>query len=456
VKLAALHRRSFVKLALGAPALHLRAQEKADALVIGAGIAGLAAAQNLQASGLRPVVLEARNRIGGRVYTDHSMKDAPLDLGCLWIHGTNGNPLQALAEEAGLAPVRTDYDAASLFDAPRGWLDDRQIAEMDERFGDLLEAVGDVRDNREEGGEPDISLRQAIDPLLLREKLKPAQLREVNYSLASEIEHEYAAGAEELSLSYWDQDELFDGGDTWFAEGFSRIPYLLARNLDVRLSTVVESIHWGGDGVRVQTNRGEWRAPMALLTLPLGVLRRGAVRFDPPLPEAKRSAIAKLNTGALEKVLLRFNRPFWTPGNEHIFGLLSDQPGAWNECFNLMVGLEQPVLCWLNAGSTARRLAAAPERDVVQAALQSLRAMFGAKVPAPVAAKVTHWATDPYTLGGFTSLAPGAEPDHVLALAQPLSGKLFFAGEATSLEHLGSAHGALLSGRRAAGEMTVL
>ncbi|MEN9933597.1 MAG: hypothetical protein RLZZ387_176 [Chloroflexota bacterium] len=448
-------RRRFLSFAAGALTLaaphspSAAAHRDADVIVVGAGVSGLAAARALADAGRRVIVLEARERIGGRVWTDRSWPGMALDLGASWIHGTQGNPLTALARKAGIVTAPpTDYESLWRYEPGARELSDSADEALDENFEDLEERSAELADELRSDGE-DISLQAAFDQLLAGRRLSQAQRRRLDYAINTSIEHEYAADASELSLLHWDQGEGFDGDDVIFPGGYDQVPSHLAAGLDVRLGHAVSRIAYGPRGVEVTTSRGTLRAERAVVTLPLGVLKRGAVTFDPPLPARKQEAIRRLGMGVLNKVYLRFPRAFW-PREPHMLGYIAPRKGEWAEWLNVQRYLGKPVLLGFNAGSYGRQIEQLTDRQVVAAAVGALRDMFGPRVPEPEAALITRWGADPLAGGSYSFLAAGASPEDYDALAAPVAGRLFFAGEHTSRDYAATVHGALISGREAA------
>lgn len=428
--------------AVSAPRLFARGKEKV--LVIGAGMAGLSAAQKLKSSGYSVVVLEARARTGGRIWTDRSL-GVPVDLGAAWIHGIESNPVHSLARKAGAQMFRTDFESVSIFEnasaVSRG--DFRRIEQAHEL---LLAKL--MRKKRSASGRE--SMAEAVNPLLAE---LPAGLvrRGVRWQIAADMEIEYAADLADISLKYYDEDEAFDGDDVLFPNGYSAITDFLAAGLDVRTNHMVTKIETTGDLARVFTNRGRFEADRVVVTLPLGVLKTGQVQFNPPLPAAKRSAIGRLGMGTMNKIVMVFSEAFWP--EVHRLGGLKDDSARLVEFWNLKPLSRQPVLACLSRGSFARSLDAGSTQAAVSFAAAELRAMFGSKVKEPVRAVHTGWSKDPFARGSYSSVAPGASMEDYNTLAQSVEDTLYFAGEATNSKHPATVHGAYISGQRAAAEI---
>jgi monoamine oxidase len=433
--------------ALLAPPAATAQQRRADVIVIGAGIAGLAAARRLRQANISAIVLEARTRSGGRVWSDRSWGYA-LDLGASWIHGVAGNPLSELAREWQIATQPTNYESLALYEAGGTRQSEARRVQIGKQLDELLEhaaAFGETLSH-------DIALQTAIDALLKENRPPPRQRRALGYALNATIEHEYAADAAQLSLWHYDAVNSFPGGDALFPQGYDQLVRGLGRNLDVRLDHVVRAIDFSKPALEVTSSRGAFHADHAIVTLPLGVLKRGAVRFTPQLPRAKQDAIARLGMGLLNKVYLRFPRRFWE-NDEELLGYIAERKGEWAEWLNIAAYSDAPVLLGFNAGSYAQQLETFSDGEIVAAAMRVLRTMYGSHIPEPEDSLITRWAADPYAQGSYSYTAVGASADDYSALAEPVDERLFFAGEATHRDYPATVHGALLSGERAAEEI---
>lgn len=421
-------------------------------VVVGAGIAGIAAARSLQDQGVAVIVLEARNRIGGRIWTDRTTLGAPVDLGASWIHGATGNPISALAGQAGIATRPTDYENNVLYRSNGSEASDSTQDALGELYDDLMAQVITLGEERQERGLADLPLGTALDSVLAKMDLSAFERSGLDYLVNTTIEHEFAADVSTLSLFHYDEGELFGGRDVVFPGGYDQVVNTLAKDLDIRLGVAVEKITYSGRPVTVQTNAGMLEAAAVVLTVPLGVLQAGAILFEPPLPARKREALDKIGIGLLDKVYLRFPSAFWDRTAEFI-NYMPEQHGRWAESLNLYAYTQQPIWLGFNAGSYARTIEAMDDDAVVRDGLQVLRTIYGAGVPQPAATIVTRWLADPYAKGSYSFLRPGATPALRDALAAPLAGRLFFAGEATNRDYPATVHGAYLSGLRAGAEV---
>ena len=268
-------------------------------LVIGAGIAGLGAARQLLAAGHEVVVLEGRDRIGGRIWTSERWAGAPMDLGASWIHGIEDNPITALADQFGVKRAITWYDNAILYDTSGAVASPEREAAIEEQEEILDAALAQARRRGR-----DTSIQAAIEDTLDWDALSEIERINLEFYLNSTLEQEYAGDTTDLSAKFFDDGEEFDGDDVLFPQGYKAIVDGLAQGVDIRLSQRVEKIAHDQNSVTVTTNQGVFSAQRVIVTLPLGVLKKGDVQFTPALPPEKVAAIASLGMGVLDKGFL--------------------------------------------------------------------------------------------------------------------------------------------------------
>ncbi len=420
-------------------------------IVVGAGMAGLAAASALVESGLAVTVLEGRDRLGGRTWTAQ-VGGAAVDLGAAWIHGSKGNPITELAQEAGAKTVATDYDWLALYGRNGKRISDRQIGAWYTAAGKLFKALDQTKAGRTASAQTSIlDVLPRVEANVLAEADAALKMG-VRWVFQSEVEREYGADLGELALLSWNKDEGFAGEDLIFPNGYRQLVDNVADGLDIRYGEVVTAIAHNAQGVQITTSKGTHRADYAVITLPLGVLKAGTVRFEPPLPVAKQRAIDQLGMGTLNKVVMTFPRPFW-PEDVHRLARLSDSGEVGFEYYNLIPVNGAVGLVALAGGSDARALESRSDGEILQTALADLRAIFGEAVPEPTATALTRWATDPFAFGSYSFVQRGATRRAYDALAAPVRNRLFFAGEATHKDYPATVHGAWLSGLRAAEEI---
>lgn len=429
-----------------------RARRPAEVIVIGGGIAGLACARRLGQQGKQVLILEGRTRLGGRIHSA-PLAGVKVDLGASWLQGSKGNPISELAQQAGARLVRTDYDEMELFD-----LDGRGLTEREyEAIYDVVEQTKKELERGQKRAARDASIEPIVKRALDQPGLSPTERRGVRWALASEIAGEYAADFHDLSLSQWNEDYEYRGGDYQFAGGYSTLVDFLAKEciglgVEIQTGTVVHGIDWSSHEVRVRTSQHDYGAKQAVVTLPLGVLKRGTVQFGGGLPEGKHRAVQRLAVGTLNKVAMAFRHRFW-PADATYFGCLGEANETHIELWNIEPVVSTPVLVAFFGGNAAVQLEGMSDGDIQRMVLERLRRVFGTRVDEPLALQVTRWAQDPFSHGSYSHVPPGAIYDDCEALAEPIGNRLFFAGEATNARHPSTVHGAYESGERAAREV---
>ncbi len=300
--------------------------EPASVIVVGAGASGLSAARVLADAQTEVRVVEGRDRIGGRVWTDSTL-GIPLDLGASWIHGVSGNPLTALADSVGAIRSATDYESRVVFDADGG------IVEPDDLPGDFEEVTS--------------------------------------------IEHEFGASTVELSPEALNEGEEFGGGDAILPEGYLAIIETLVQGFDISTGVVVERVETTSDAVTLGTTDGELVADVVLITVPLGVLKSGSIEFVPPLGPERQGAIDRLGMGLLDKVYLQFDEIFWEPDID-LLGYVGPDRGFFAEWLNIAKYTGEPILLGFNAAEAAETLEARTDDEIVAEAMRALRNMYEA------------------------------------------------------------------------------
>lgn len=413
-------------------------------VVVGAGMAGVTAAHALDAAGYEVVVLEARDRIGGRIHTV-DLGGVPIDMGAAWLHGARDNPLIGVADAYGIPHVADDVDDVALavstltgpfetseveaaFSAADGFF--RRLPALRSQLGDDASvAQGSVAYFASLG----------LDPR--GEALGRAML-ERGY-----LELDYAAPLGLQSLRWVDEDPTLRGGDRVLLGGYGPLVERLAQGLDIRLGEVVTRVEYDDAGVTVHATSGAFSGSHVVVTVPIGVLRAGTIAFDPPLPEDKTAAIARLDLANLEKIVLRFDSLFWDEIEDNAGLVISETDGELPGFFDLTREAGAPTLVVLYGGAYARAAQMSLSDDALVArSLEHLEVLLGRAVPQPTAHYVTHWTTDPFARGSYAFIPVGASPADMDALRAPVADRVFFAGEGTRFRTAATVHGAFLSG----------
>jgi monoamine oxidase len=397
-----------------------------EVIVVGAGAAGLAAAAELTKAGRSVLVLEARQRIGGRCDTRRMPGlSVPVELGAEFIHGRPQVTLDLL-ERAGVPGV--DSTRTQRF-ADRGRL--RPV----DAFAEAHKAMRATAVLKKQ----DLSFKDFLE----RRKLP-----RVTRTFATMMVQGFDAAdpAQVSARDIADEWQTALGSSQMRPQGgYGPLLEFLARDLSIRLRTVVREIRWQRGAVRV----AGVRARQAIVTLPLGVLQSGTVRFMPELKE-KNSSLAKLASGPVIRVAMRFREPFWEERCPKVAFFHS--PEAPFPTFWTPLPMHAPLLTAWAGGPKAARLTGLSQRDLLGQALASIRSVFG-RIPQPEAYYVQDWEADPFARGGYSYVKVNGHRARQ-ALAEPIEQTLFFAGEATNTQgEAGTVAGALQSGIRAAREI---
>ncbi|OJJ12674.1 amine oxidase [Alphaproteobacteria bacterium AO1-B] len=409
-----------------------------DVIVIGAGIAGLAAARRLQDLGYAVVVLEATSAVGGRIRTDWSL-GAPFEVGAGWIHRPEGNPVSKLADAID-APTYITSDESYQVYAQDGAAVSRST--INSKYRDLMrlyKRIDDTFDN-------DQPLSEAIRRVS-KDSLRDPVLR---WMMSAYTEFSTGGPIEKLSAYYFDEDDEYDGADVILTEGYDQIPKSLADGLEVRFDTVVEAIEYEeGDGAAVYTSKGTFESYFVICTVPLGVLKKATIAFDPPLPEAHQKSINEIGFGSVTKLALKFEQPFW-PEDVQYFGYMSEPKGRWNYFLNYRTFSPENILLGVSVGDYPFVAEAMSDPDMISDCMGALRAMFGEDIPAPIGHMATRWSKDPHTFGAYSYSAVGNTPADFDRFATPVANTILFAGEHATFDFHGTTHGAYLTGLAAA------
>ncbi|KAK2979217.1 hypothetical protein RJ640_009615, partial [Escallonia rubra] len=441
-------------------------------IVIGGGISGIAAARILRSASFEVLLLESRDRIGGRIHTDYSF-GCPVDMGASWqiihragymqnveviigLHGVcNENPLAPLIRRLGLPLYRTsgdnsvlyDHDLESymLFDMDGHQVPQQMVIEVGDVFKRILKETEKVRDEHSH----DMSVLQAILIVLDRhsELRQEGLAHEVLQWYICRMEAWFAADVDMISLKNWDEEHVLSGGHGLMVQGYYPVIKALAKDIDIRLNHRVTRVASGCGDVMVTVEDGRnFVADAAIITVPIGVLKANLIEFEPKLPEWKVAAISDLGVGNENKIALRFDKVFWP--NVELLGTVAPTSYACGYFLNLHKATGHPVLVYMAAGRFAYDLEKQSDESVANFVMLQLKKMFP-DASEPVQYIFSRWGTDPDSLGCYSYDLVGKPTDVYDRLRAPV-GNLFFGGEAVSMENQGSVHGAYSSGVTAA------
>jgi len=404
-----------------------------DVVIVGAGAAGLAAARVLAEAGVSFQLLEASHRIGGRAHTEYPPDGAPFDLGCHWLHSASINPFVPVAEEFGFRyQQRTDFGRIGYF---------RNGQWLSEDASPVFEAEAAARECSIQAAWSagrDVAVADATG-------------RDGEWIDVLDYYTAQNTSSDPDQVSVGDIVNYHDTGENWpVQDGYGALVERWAYGVPVALNTVVTAIRWGGSEVKVETSRGGISTSHVVIAVSTGVLGSGELRFIPELPVDKQSAVAALPLGNYNHVRLSIERRFFEPDIPDRVVVTSDSDSP--------LGL---TLCPYGSdcviGIVAGRFADWLERAGVEASRQyvtdALADLFGHDIVRHVTDdRQSAWRGNPFVRGAYSSAVPGQFHQRSV-LAQPLAGRLYFCGEATSMDHFCTCHGAKMTGERAAREV---
>jgi len=430
-----------------------------DVIIIGAGAAGLSAAARLTSAGLRVTMLEARERIGGRIHTLHDSRfPNPVELGAEFVHG-KPKELWEIIDSRGISAVEVPPEH---YMAPRSRIDPRR---------DMMEEIESAtkRLRRERDREQSIAS-------VLRTHRSDRTLKRVGRSLEAYVTNFHAADLSRFSIAALLQSaeaaERVDG-DRGFRliRGYEQVVSHLAESIEkkrfsLHLKTVVKRVAWSRGRVVIESRRGkQFRARSVLVTLPLGVLQAGAVAFEPALPQ-KQEAIARMAMGHVLHIAVDFKSRFWEEASPEKTGASREEL----EQLSFLHAIELPVPVWWSSrplitpvltgwigGLAAQEMSALGDKRIIALAAESLSRLFHL-TPKKISEQISgwhfhNWSRDPFSRGAYTYTTAGGM-DAAAKLAESVEKTLFFAGEATeSTGHNATVHGAIMTGHRASAQI---
>ncbi|MFC0240820.1 flavin monoamine oxidase family protein [Rhodopseudomonas telluris] len=400
-----------------------------DVAIIGAGAAGLGAARALEQSGLSVIVLEARDRIGGRAFTRMVTPEIAFDVGCGWLHSANENSFVGIAKQLGIAIDKTHppWGEASFGDVfPK-----RERAAFGKAIDKFYDRVW--RASKKKADAPAATLLVPGDP----------------WNPMIDAVSTYVNGAELDRVSIHDLEAYRDTGINWrIREGYGSLVAAYGAPCPVVLNCAVELIDHSGLSIKLTTTQGTLTAGKVIITVPTNLIADETIRFTPELP-TKIEAARNLPLGVDDKVMLKLSDPNGFPADGNLrAATMRTAMGTYHlrpfghDCIEGFFG-----------GRFARELEDAGDGAFAAQAIDEIAELLGNDIRrklTPLAE--SRWAHDPFARGACSHARPGHAGARAV-LAAPVDGRLFFAGEATSPQFFSTAHGARDSGERAAREL---
>lgn len=437
-------------------------------IVVGAGASGLATARQLSNFGMKVTVLEARDRIGGRV-CDEKLGGVCVGRGAQIMNGCTNNPMAVMVEQCGLN-MKSIGDKCELIEEDGKLVCAATDERVDFHFNALLDAVADWRKH----SEVDCSLG---DKLLEIHKMfidqtetafTEAADRLLQFHLGN-LEYGCATVLDNVSALAWDQNESFPqfpGKHTILTHGYGIILKHLAEGLDIRLGIEVDAIDYSGKIISVTTKNGQtFTGDKVVITVPIALLKSESISFVPLLPAEKTEAINRLGAGLIEKVILSFPRCFWHKYSQKTdsFGHIPNSKENRGFCgifYDLStkkpVGKKKMtgnghVLMTVLAGQAAIEAQSMDDKEIVTRCMDLLKSLFPTeKVPEPLDSIVTRWGQEPFSKMAYSFVAKEGTGEDYTILSNDVNKKLYFAGEATNRQFPQTVSGAYLSGTREA------
>lgn len=411
-------------------------------LIIGAGISGLAAAKKLKEKGFNVTILEAQEKVGGRLRTNRSL-GVGFDEGASWIHGINGNPVTTLAQQAGMEAFETVDDSRKSYDIGGILRSDTTYQNTED---ELYQILGTLKNSG--------NATQSFDTVF--KNLYPQKYNDRLWKFFLSTYVTFDCGdLDKLSSTLYDEGEEFSGVEKIAVNGYDTIANFLATGLNVKLNQRVTKIDYSNSKIKVTHNGTISEADFVVVTVPLGVLKANKIEFSPALPSAKQTAINKIGMNCVNKFLLTWDTVFWDDVQYISY------TAEIRDKFNYFVNVKKfhpnvNALMTFAYADYARQTETMTDAQIISEIMAHLKDIYGNNIPNPTNLLRTKWQSNENSFGAYSYTAVGTEMKHYDDLAEEINDKLFFAGEHTNADYFSTVHGAYLSGLREAEKIIAL
>lgn len=423
----------------------ISSSESPTIIIIGAGAAGIGAAKYLISQGLKPMILEARMRIGGRCFTQ-SLQGFNVDLGASWVHSYGDSNLIRQWIRANNYPLQKEQEGLEYkyFDEKNGEVLLTVLRTQQKYLSYLFYSSSEKAKNNE-----NMSLFDSLSEEFIKIQKTQGELENrVLKRMLNQTEHFYGASLEELSALYYEYTGFGEyGGDATPRDGYGKLIEKMAEKINVVLGEEVEEVHYSEKNVKIFTkNKKNYEANFAIVTVPLGILKAKKINFFPELPKSKQEAISKLGFGVMNKIILKFKKNFW---GEKVckFSICSEEKGKfpWFYSFSNEIN----VLCCFVTDNFAKKMEKLTDEEIIFEILHFLRISLKTKDIELEDYVITRWGQDPFSMGSYSFFAAGSNPEDCEKLSENILKTVYFAGEACYKNNIGVCHGAYATGEEA-------
>lgn len=418
-------------------------QNSIPVIVIGSGIAGLACADKLKKSGKNVLVLEARDRIGGRLYSIKN-EDETFDLGASWIHGIENNPLWEIVKNNKIETAIFNYIDSDFFHENG----QEFTAAEKQDFVQYVERIEQLLLKSEHDSALN-ALTEILENLEINSlSFSPNQLKKLLYSYFERFANDpFATELNQLSTHFQKYEGYFDGDEVIFPKGYTQILSELSKNLVIKNNVKVTQIRLENNAVKIiDANNTEYLASKVVVSVPSGVLKKDSITFVPELPKQHQNAISKMGFGSFNKVFFELEESLNLQVDSNSNSFFYWVKGGWFNVLDLSKIYNKPVYLMLFGGNQSTFIDEATDVEVWNFICRNLNTSLNNLPDQPKRILITRWGADEFSYGSFSFPAIGHNKDLINTLNEPVNERIFFTGEHCSLEYAGTVHGAYING----------